>query len=493
MGVADFYGRKSNKDDGRSVSQQEADYDSDCDAQGFTRGRKFADPDKSASRFATKIRPDFQELLDHLRTGDCEMLSMWESSRGSREVVEWFTLINLCRQRGILIRIISHARTYDVRVRRDWRTLADDGVDSADESEKISERVIRGKRASATKGLPTARLAFGFRRIYDDRGKFIKQVENPEQAKIVREIFAKYAEGKSGRSIAASLNQRGIPTPARLCPEGCEADHRHYFGSPWTANQVRQIAIKPSYAGQRVHRGQVIGSGLWEPIVGADLWREVNAILSKPGRKSLNDKTLRYWLSGAMFCPECLGKISTWQRAHGQRAYGCRTCFASSAPADDVEAFIEPMILNRLRRPDAKHLFSDSADSGELAEAEHEFKVLADRLAEFRAEGAKPFGLSASAVATAEAGLTPLIEAAKAKVDRATKPSALAAKLKGINVAKEWGTLPVKVRREIVLRLAYIVLGRGTKTGPRVFDPARLAPSRWTGDSRTWGELWAED
>ena len=95
MTVADAYLRKSNKDDGRSVASQEKDYRDDCEREGLTPGRIFADPDKSASRYARKPRPDYAELVEHIRSGGCELLSLWEASRGSRKLGEWVDLIDI--------------------------------------------------------------------------------------------------------------------------------------------------------------------------------------------------------------------------------------------------------------------------------------------------------------------------------------------------------------------------------------------------------------
>jgi site-specific DNA recombinase len=488
--VADFYGRKSNKDEGRSVAGQESDFHDDCATEGLTPGRVFADPDRSASRYAKKPRPDYLALLEHINSGKCEMLSMWESSRGGRDLGPWVHLLDLCRAKGVLIRIISHGRTYDIRVRRDWRTLAEEGIDSADESEKISERVRRGKRQSAAQGLRTARLAFGFRRIYDERGKFVEQVPHPEQAPIVREIIDGLADGKTAGAIAKSLNARGIPTPQRVCADACTADHKHYRGGTWKDSQVRAIAIKPSYAGLRVHQGTVVGDGQWSPLVDPAKWRKVHARLTTPGSHAVTDTRLAHWLTGAVFCGNCGGPFAMGHRhASSNNAYRCRSCFRVTASAPQLEAFIEPLIIDRLSRQDVLDLFAPQDDPAALDEATAELEELNRRLREFHEEGAKPNGLSAAAVAAAERGLQPQINAAEQKIKRMTLRSSLP-DLDIDDVAGSWARFQVKVKRDTVLKLAHLVLRPGDRSGRKVFDPARLAGSRWTGDDRTWGEIW---
>src|SRR3546814_19166076 len=92
----------------------------------------------------------------------------WETTRGSREPIDWFTLLNLCRDNGVLIYVISDERTFDPRRARDYKDLATAGVDGAYESDRVSERVRRGHRFAAKSGRPSVgRSPFGYRRTYD--------------------------------------------------------------------------------------------------------------------------------------------------------------------------------------------------------------------------------------------------------------------------------------------------------------------------------------
>ena len=116
--------------------------------------------------------------------------------------------------------------------------------------------------------------------------------------------------------------------------------------------------------------------------------------------------------------------------------------------------------------------------------------ALRRRLAEYHEEAGKVDGLSAAAVAAAERALLPQIDEAAAKVRRLATPPALA-ELADIDVAENWVHLTVHTRREVVRTLAAVRLAPGTKgDGPR-FNPLRLANSRWVGEDRTWGEMWA--
>jgi site-specific DNA recombinase len=490
--VADAYLRKSTLDDGRSIAGQEEDFYEDCEEEGLTVGRLFADSDRSASRYARRERPNYEALLAHVQSGHCQMISMWDASRGGRNLAPWAAFLDLCREKGTLIRVITHKRTYDIGNRRDWKTLAEDGVNAADESEVRSEQVRRGKRYAAKKGRPVGRLAYGWKRVYDERRKFVEQIPHPEQAPIVCEIVERIAKGETTGSIAKDLNARGVAVPQRPCPVGCERDHRHFPANmTWTDSQVRMIAIRPAYAGDRVHQGDVIGKGLWKPLVDPDLWAKAHAILTSPKRHIVIDTRLAHWLTGAVFCELCHGRLQSTGAARVSR-YICRECRRSSASTRGMEGFLEPILLARFEREDSAKLFAapNDDDGSSVRAAEDLLGRLEQRLEEYRAEGRKLDGLSAAAVAEAERGLLPQIEAARRKLKQLRVPPAL----EGIDIehiARDWHGFGPLVRRELVLKVAHIVLAPGTKDGRKTFDPWRLAGSRWTGDDRTWGEIWA--
>lgn len=119
---------RDRRGDSRSVGEQEAENRAACDAQRWLLAPDdvYTDNDRSASRFATKSRPDWQRLAGDLEAGRYDVLVLWEPSRGSRELVVWAALLDVCRERGVLIHVTSHRRTYDPREPRDWRTLAED-------------------------------------------------------------------------------------------------------------------------------------------------------------------------------------------------------------------------------------------------------------------------------------------------------------------------------------------------------------------------------
>lgn len=468
----DLYLRKSNADAGRSVDRQQAELTDAASGHNLTIGRVFVDPDFSASRYAKRARPDYAQLLDHIRSGNCQALGLYEASRGSRDLTEWSALLDLCRKRGVKVWISTHGRIYDLSVRRDWRTLANEGVDAADESERISERVLSGKRKAAREGTPAGRLPYGFTRIYSGSGKLVDQTEHPDEAPIVREIIQRIVNGDSLRSISADFNERGVPAPQR---------------GIWYPATVRRLALNPAYVAIRVHQGERFGAAAWKPIVDQVTWEKAEMILNTPGRAINNSTSLSHWLSGAVLCGACRkAKLMARPRSGGCfQVYACRNCNGIHVSASGLEATVQATLLGWLSQPEALQAFQPVADSRELRMAQQNLDTLTARLDSHYTEAAAG-RLSAKGLSVVEGHLLPQISQLQAKVKRLSMPVALV-DLDGIDVIDHWEGLPAGKRRDIVRAVVELVVSPATRRG-RKFDPTRLDESRWIGDPMTWGE-----
>ena len=402
------------------------------------------------------------------------MLGMWESSRGSREPIEWFGFLDACRNTGTLVYVSSHKRTYDVRIARDWKVLAEDGVNSAHESNIISERSLRGIRRSARKGRPHGKLQFGFIRVYDETGKFVEQKAHPEQAPIVAEMVRRIAAGDTLATIAGDLNKRGVTMPG---------------GQPWHGRFVRQTVLRPSYAGRRIHQGQDVGPASWDAIVDVDQWHKAVGILTRPERRTTSRGTeLAHWLTNAITCGTCrttkLHARTGGTKRH-RTTYVCDTCgMVVSAPA--LENYVEEMLLARLSRPDALTILARRSDDAATTAAERELEDLNDQLAEWRTL-AKARKVSPASFADFEADLLPRIDRAREALRRLTMPPE-DDDLSMVDIPERWPGFSPVLKRRYARALIELVVHPAPRRGP-IFDSSRLDGSRWVGDTRTWGEL----
>lgn len=211
----------------------------------------------------------------------------------------------MCRRCGSLIHVTTHHRTYDMQRPCDWRTLADDGVDSAYEVEKTSHRIRRDIRANALEGRPHGKVLYGYRRVYDSRtGRLTAQVvdQSPQIAissvcvgggtilavssytkgGVVDEAATRYASGESQRSIVSDFNSRGIPAP-----EGGPAHIAHVYHyaqggkDGFRADRetlaellklLPQLPVAVAANSAFVHRGRSRSSRGRHPVPGPRMW-----------------------------------------------------------------------------------------------------------------------------------------------------------------------------------------------------------------------------
>ncbi len=161
-------------------------------------------PGLSAPRFATRDRPGYQRLLAGIDADKLDVVVLWEASRGDRKLATWAQFLDACRERGTGIYITSHGRLYDMANGRDWRNLAEDGVDSGYESEKTSIRIQRAVAAKMQAGEPFGHIAYGYLRVYDPRTREpIEQRPCMEPAK-PGDVGGWRKPGSSSTSSAAS-------------------------------------------------------------------------------------------------------------------------------------------------------------------------------------------------------------------------------------------------------------------------------------------------
>jgi site-specific DNA recombinase len=479
MVTFDIYVRKSTvTPDQRSVQSQDEECRRDLHEQHHAVGIVFSE-EISASRFARQKRDEFPLLMARLRAGECEGVCLWESSRGSRTLSEWAVFLEVCRDLAVPIRVTTHQRTYDVRIRRDWKTLAEEGVDSQDESERLSERSRRGKRQRAYNGLPDGMLKYGFTRVYDDHGRFVEQIPHPEQAPIVREFVRRLVAGESAAEIARDLNDRGVPTMK---------------GLRWAGPTITRMARSPAYFALRTLHGRVIGPAKWEPLISEDQYHAVVALLTDPKRRTAKTNQLSWELSGFATCGPCGQPLRPRQgrtrRGETFPTYGCTPNGCVTVRADEFESLVEAMVFARLRDVDPEELFGGDGENRGLAEARSEERALLMRRKE-HIDLSIAGRIDAATLAEVLAGLAPQIEAAAERVKTLQRRPVLR-DLASVDIEAGWRELSAEVRRTVIRAVCeVVVVDRAPYRGYPKFEKNRVGRSKFHGEERTWSQLWA--
>lgn len=504
MTVADLYARKSSKDMGRSVARQEALFLADCRDEELTPGRTFLDPEFSASRYARKERPDYQALLEHIRSARCEMLSMWEVTRGSRQMGEWSYILDLTRDMGVLIRIIGEgggdAQTYDPRRQRDRDFLFKAALEAEGEVERMRSRTRAGAAVAAAEGRPHGFVKDGYRRIYGSttgdsttlsggKRREVEQVIDEPRAQLYRWAAEGLLNDIPADRIAAILTAWEVPTPRG--------------NGRWHGSSIVKAVLSPTLEGHRVENGKIVKRDAWPAILDEVTAARLRAKFAVPSpRWKAQDTRLKHWLAGALLCGMCSAPMGARENRYLLRRdpnarenqvyrYECTPdrggCGRVSAPMKPLERLVEWMMRERLRQPDALALFEPDDDNVELTAAEAELDLATARRDELYAEAAKPGGPSMALIAATESRLLPQIEALTARVRSLRTPPALRA-FDPVDLAENWPSYLPGDRRTVTLSVAEIIVsptGRGRRWGP-----LQLAKSRWRESDSSWGDSW---
>jgi DNA invertase Pin-like site-specific DNA recombinase len=424
-------------------------------ARGVTLGAPYRDESISASRYSRKARDGFGQLLSDLERGrfGADELWLWESSRGSRRVGEWVTLIELCEVQKVRIHVTTHGRTYDPANSLDRRSLLEDAVDSEYESGKISARLRRAAAANAAAGKPHGKTPYGYRRRYDERTKkLIAQEPDPVEAPVIRELFERIKSGHSLRSISLDWEARGIRTRTDKI---------------FTPQHLRVLAMTASYAGLRVHDtnghggshspqpgapGVQVVKGTWEPLVSEATYRAVQRILTDPKRTTTRPGRAKHLLSNIAVCDKCETTITVSFRAH-RPYYQCRKGCVR-VQKEDIEQFAEEVILVYLARPDVHQALKRAeADTDALQAVRDQLAAARARLAEL-ADAAASGTISITTVARAEPQILAAIADLERREAELATPSALQGFISpGADVARRWQAVPMSARREVARML----------------------------------------
>lgn len=436
------------RNDEASVDEQGDLGDARCEAEGWT-ARKYRDNDRSASRYARKGRDDWTRLLADLREGAFSIVWLWESSRGDRKAYEWLGFLEDCRERGVRIYVETHERLYDPRNARDWKTLAEDGVNNAYASDETSLRIRRHLAAAARKGRPHGPAGYGIRRVYDtESGKYDRQEPDPDTGPVAAEIIARIAGGEPIMAIKADLEARGIPGAG---------------GRGWDRQTIRQIGLNPAYAGLRRHPDGGWRPA-WEPVVPAELHYAAVAVLRARDRQRPSRQ--KHLLSYLAAC-ECGAPLSGHLNRFGTLMYKCRAHGCVNVAAGWLDGLIALAVCARLAAPDAADLYRP--DGEEASRHRAEAAALRGELDEWAAAD-----ISARAYAIKEAMLLPKIERAERAAAEAEVPPALAGLIGIGNVRAAWDSLEVPRRRDVIRALMTVTVARAADQG----RAARTDPDR---------------
>ena len=244
-------------------------------------GCVFVDNNRSAWRRNRK-RPGWDALLGVIRAGRVRHVIVYHPDRLMRQPRDLEELLTLSDEHDITLH--GQANRRDLSNPDDRFFLRIEVAHSCRSSDDTSRRLRDALEDRARAGRPhaSARRAYG----YALGGMVIVE----EEARIVREIFARYLDGEGPRQIATGLNERGVPTA-----QGCR----------WLPESVHAVISSRHVTGIRVFRKQDYGDGGWPVIIDRGTWLEAQE--RRAYRASVSGpRAFRFYvLRGLVICKKC--------------------------------------------------------------------------------------------------------------------------------------------------------------------------------------------
>ena len=238
--------------------------------------------DRAQSR-TTDSRVEFQRMIADSDKHTFEGVLVYQLDRFARN--RYDSAINKAKLKKNGVRVISAREN----ISDDASGILVEGVlESMAEyySAELSQKIHRGMELNAQKCLSNgSNPGLGYK-VDSERGFYVDE----DEAKIVREIFERYASGETVADIIRDLNRRKLTTS---------------LGRPFNKNSLHRILNNKRYIRFYIYRGQETPNGM-PRIIEDELFERVHRILDRnkkaPARSRGKEE---YLLTTKLFCGYC--------------------------------------------------------------------------------------------------------------------------------------------------------------------------------------------
>lgn len=290
-------------------------------------------------------RPEFQEMIGSAKSKEhpVDVILVWKYSRFARNQEESIVYKSLLKKQNN-VDVISISEPL---IDGPFGSLIERIIEWMDEyySIRLSGEVFRGMKENARRGSFQARPPLGYK--IAEHGK--PPVIVPEEAKIVKIIFEKYANDKLGFfDIARYLNSLGFKTS---------------HNKPFERRSIEYIIQNPMYCGMiRWNRTKndtneikdksewIITEGEHEPIISKELFDSAQAVFKSTycPKGSRPASTYKHWLSGLLKCPDCGRTLTAYTkyRRNGE-CYSYFSCYGYNKGKCPKPNGISSMVLEK--------------------------------------------------------------------------------------------------------------------------------------------------
>lgn len=274
----------------------------------------YADKAITGQGSGTSKRLAFRRLLDAWDAGLLDFVYATELARLTRDAAVGGSLLERVEKTGVVVVTADGIDTRRQGWQMHWMMLL---ATSGAEVRSVGTRTTTSMRGVLERGGMIAAPPFGYSTDWTRQPKGKKAgalwVIEPNDADLVRELYRLRRSGLSFTSLAAHLNDRGIPSP-RL--------GRNKLPSFWRASTMQRMLSNGIYKGEFVYQGsahtrakmkrkrQVPALQVYKReefrLIDDELWNDCNP---PPTERQLRGGT-KHLLAGFIVCGDCESKLS---------------------------------------------------------------------------------------------------------------------------------------------------------------------------------------
>lgn len=453
-----IYARISEDRDGQqtATSRQMQDARAHAERKGWEVADVFEDVDISAFNSRAK-RPEFERLLESLRSGAIHGVVVWKLDRLTRQQRDLSRVMEACEpNKGFISSVMEPIDTRESYGQFVAELLV---AQARMESANTAARQRRKAQEQREQGLPptNGKRTFG----YDQRYTTVID----EEAAIVRAVRDRVFAGESLRSISVDLERRGV---------------RSTEGNLIRPQNLKKILVTPTIAGERELDGRRY-PGSWTPLISPEDSRRLRVLLDKrPGQKRTVSPR-KYLLTGLIRCGHCGGRMSAHALAGGKQRYVCRkepgapNCGSMSVLAEPLEEVVKEMLFTAVDDRALREAVMSRTDQDDGV-------VDAIRRDELRLEGLSRDYFADELISreeyfAARGELNTRLEANRARLAQRTRSNVLQPfEGSGEVLRAAWAAGSMEWRRSVAAALFERVEVLPGSPGRLPFDPARVRP-----------------
>ena len=302
----------------------------------------------------TMDRPALERLLQDVENHRVDCVVVYKVDRLSRSLLDFAKIIEVFDRNGVSF--VSVTQQFNTSTSM-GRLILNVLLSFAQfEREIIGERIRDKVAAAKRKGKFTGGTPpLG----YDVDPEKTRLVVNPDEARLVRHIFKRFAEIGSPLTVADELNKKGMTTKAWMTKNGTFRE-----GKPWNKMHIYRVLYNRTYLGEVIHKDKTY-PGEHEAIVTRELWERAHSVIenNKRHRSQYVRARAPALLKGIIRCGACdraMSPVSTGTAHKNYRYYTCgrasktghSNCPVRSVPAGDIEAAVIQQLRSIFKSPE---------------------------------------------------------------------------------------------------------------------------------------------